>query len=219
LVRNRHEPHDAEDDINVTVTIEYTPKGSAVISGDGKYRYHLRRTIAPHGRIATFIMLNPSTADAWVDDPTIRKCVGFCQRWDCGELHVVNLFAVRAADPAVMRQSDDPVGPDNCAWVQRIVDITVNRVSPERRGYVVCAWGTRGIYMGQDQNVLGLIAKQCKPMCLGVTQDGHPKHPLYVPYGSANRLRRYLVPKIRNIRGDRPSVSAIRKALPQPTAR
>jgi hypothetical protein len=169
------------------MTMEYASTGSAVISGDGKYRYHLRRPIAPRGRIATFIMLNPSTADAWVDDPTIRKCIGFCQRWGCGELHVANLFAFRATDPAELRQADDPIGPDNCEWVQRIVDITVNRVSPEHRGYVVCAWGTHGSYMDQDRTVLGWIEDVCEPMCLGVTQDGHPRHPLYVPY-SAERV-------------------------------
>jgi hypothetical protein len=166
----------------VTVTTEYASIGSAVISGDGNYRYHLRRTIAPRGRLATFILLNPSTADAWVDDPTIRKCIGFCQRWGCGELHVANLFAIRATDPAVMRRADDPVGPDNRAWVQRIVDITVNRVTSGHRGCVVCGWGTRGSYMDQDRTVLGWIRDICEPVCLGLTQDAHPRHPLYVPY-------------------------------------
>jgi hypothetical protein len=66
---------------------------SAVISADGKYRYFLRRTVSGGRRIATFIMLNPSTADAQVDDPTIRKCIGFCRHWGCGEPYVVNSLA------------------------------------------------------------------------------------------------------------------------------
>jgi hypothetical protein len=169
---------------SVIGTIEYTPTRSAVLSADGKYRYHLRRKLTAGGGIATFIMLNPSTADAKVDDPTIRKCIGFCQRWRCGELHVANLFAVRATDPASMRQADEPVGPDNFDWLQRIVNMTVNRVSRCLSGRIVCAWGTHGRYMDQDQRVLGRIEDICKPMCLGVTQDGQPRHPLYVPYSA-----------------------------------
>jgi hypothetical protein len=164
--------------------MEYTSSQSAVISADGKYRYHLRRKLTAGGGIATFIMLNPSTADARVDDPTIRKCIGFCQRWGCGELHVANLFAVRATDPASMRQADDPVGPDNFDWLQRIVNMTVNRVGRCLSGRIVCAWGTHGSHMDQDQRVLGRIEDICKPMCLGVTQDGQPRHPLYVPYSA-----------------------------------
>ena len=68
----------------------HKPNRSTVISRDGKYRYHLWRRIAQGERVATFIMLNPFTADGCVDDPTIRKCMGFCRRWVCGELHVVN---------------------------------------------------------------------------------------------------------------------------------
>jgi len=155
---------------------------SAIISADGKYRYHLYRKVADGGRIATFIMLNPSTADGEVDDPTIRKCLGFCRYWKCGELHVVNLFAVRATDPSDMRNADDPVGPDNADCVRHAVDMAVNQVNPDLRGLVVCAWGAHGSYMDQDETVLGWIESLCKPQALGLTRDGHPRHPLYVPY-------------------------------------
>jgi hypothetical protein len=199
--------------------MEHTSTRSAVISGDDKYRYHLWRRIADRGCIATFIMLNPSTADGLIDDPTIRKCMGFCERWGCGELHVVNLFAFRATDPADLRRADDPVGPDNFDWVRRTVDLAWNRILSGRRGRVVCSWGTRGTHMSQDQTVLGWIAERCKPMCLGITQDGHPRHPLYVPYCSANDLCRYPFRKTRSNRCERPSTSEIRKDLPQPAAR
>jgi hypothetical protein len=72
-----------------------------VISADGKYRYYLRRTISGGSRIAAFIMLNSSTADAQADDPTIRKCIGICRLWGYGELHGVNLFAL----PGISRSS------------------------------------------------------------------------------------------------------------------
>lgn len=162
-----------------------TSNRSAIISADGKYRYHLRREI-PGGdsRVATFIMLNPSTADHLVDDPTIRKCIGFCQRWGCGELFMVNLFGVRATDPRDMLAASDPVGEDNQKWVMHAVDATNDIFEPEGNGLVVCAWGTNGCYMGQDETVLGWIEDICKPMALGITKDGHPKHPLYVPYSA-----------------------------------
>lgn len=153
------------------------------MSHDGKYRYHLYRKLADGDRgIATFIMLNPSTADHELDDPTIRKCVGFCRRWGCGELHVVNLFAVKATRPADMKLAADPVGPENLGWVKRAVS-TVNAPSDsDQRFVLVCAWGTHGSYLDQDTAVLGSITPACGPMALGITRDGHPKHPLYVPY-------------------------------------
>jgi hypothetical protein len=158
------------------------PTKTAVISSCGKYRYHLHRTIPGFGhRVATFIMLNPSTADHEVDDPTIRKCVGFCQRWGCGELHVVNLFAVRATDPTDLRKASDPAGPENHEWVRRAVRLSTD---PHAGGPVVCAWGTHGAYMEQDRTVLGWIEGFCQPIALGLTKDGHPRHPLYAPYSA-----------------------------------
>ena len=93
-------------------------KSDAVISDCGKYRYRLTRKWG-YGRPCGFIMLNPSTADALHDDPTIRRCVGFAKAWGCGALIVVNLFAVRATSPREMMRADDPVGPENKEHVQR----------------------------------------------------------------------------------------------------
>jgi hypothetical protein len=158
--------------------MKITPAGSAVISQDGRYRYHLSRKIGGGGGVATFIMLNPSTADALKDDPTIRRCLGFCRRWGCGELHVVNLFAVRARNPDDLRKAPDPVGPENRDWVQRVAAQTA------QCGPVVCAWGMYGTYIGQDRIVSDLIKDICRPRILGLTRHGHPRHPLYVPYGA-----------------------------------
>lgn len=109
---------------------------------------------------------------------------GFCRLWDCGELHAVNLFAVRATDPAEMILAEDPVGADNHEWIRHAVDATVSRFEPAMRGLVICAWGVNGAFMGQDGKLLGWLETHCEPMCLGVTKDGHPKHPLYVPYSA-----------------------------------
>ncbi len=151
------------------------PIRSAVLSDCGKYRYHLYRRLGEGRRAATFIMLNPSTADHEVDDPTIRKVMGFVRRWGCDELHMVNLFAFRATRPANLRAATDPVGPGNREWLRRAVERACD-------GLVVCAWGTHGSYLGQDEAVLGWIGGLCQPMCLSLTRGGHPRHPLYVPY-------------------------------------
>jgi hypothetical protein len=150
---------------------------SAVISSCGLYRYHLYRQVGDGGPVVTFIMLNPSRADREVDDPTIRKVMGFCRRWDCGELHVVNLFAFCATRPADLQHAVDPVGPENRDWVRQSVALACD-------GLVICAWGRHGTFMGQDEIVLGWIADLCRPTCLGMTRDGHPRHPLYVSYSA-----------------------------------
>lgn len=163
---------------------------SAVISPDGRYRYQLRRRVGPSARPCAFVMLNPSTADATEDDPTIRRCMAFAARWGCGELIVVNLFAVRATKPAEMLKADDPVGPDNMEHIKKVADYVARGILAEDRrgpfrhlaGPVVCAWGNHGPYMGQDETVLGwLEAEGVTPMALKVTKAGEPCHPLYLP--------------------------------------
>jgi hypothetical protein len=152
---------------------------NAVISPCGAYRYVLTRQVGPGERRATFIMLNPSTADALKDDPTIRRCIGFAQRWGCGQLVVLNLFAFRATDPADLKRAAAPVGPENGAWFDRTLvdDLSV--------GPVVCGWGVHGAHLGQDVVVISWLHQfGVRPLALGVTKDGHPKHPLYVPYSA-----------------------------------
>lgn len=116
-----------------------------------------------------FVGLNPSTADAHHDDATVRRCVGFGKRWGFDGLILVNLFAYRSTNPAALLCSLDPVGPANDRWIRR--------VSSEAK-LTVAAWGARGAYLDRDQTVLELLHK---PHCLGTTQRGHPRHPLYLP--------------------------------------
>ncbi len=119
----------------MSTRLDLPPKKYAVLSRDGRYRYHLYRPIPGAGqRIATFIMLNPSTADQETDDPTIRKCMGFCRRWNCGELNVVNLFAIRATNPAEIGKTLNPVGPQNRAWIERHSQAGIQRPGGLRVG-------------------------------------------------------------------------------------
>lgn len=158
---------------------------SAIVSRDGRYRYHLHRRVPGGGdRVATFVMLNPSTADDRRDDPTIRRCLGFARAWGCGELHVVNLFGARATDPRALRGLDDPVGPGNRAWVLRAVDAAGSIGDPGGAGLVVCAWGNHGTYRDQDRAVLGWIGGRRDLLALGPTRLGNPRHPLYAPAGA-----------------------------------
>jgi hypothetical protein len=157
-------------------------KQNAVLSDCGLYRYVLTRQVGPQNRIATFIMLNPSTADAVKNDQTIRKCIGFARLWECGRLVVVNLFAFRTTDPAEMRRAKDPVGPENKAWL-------VKTLAGIGDGPVVCGWGVHGSYRDQDMTVLGLVDQLgIRPGALAITKDGQPKHPLYVSYSAEPAL-------------------------------
>lgn len=153
---------------------------SAVISADGKYRYSLMRIWGDEPR-ATFVMLNPSIADAEVDDPTIRRCVGFAKSWKCGGIEVVNLFAYRATNPVELYpppvgRTQDPVGPENNRHI-------MDACTPHRRiSVVICAWGAAGSYADDRiATVKGLLkGVGAEPNCLALTMRGEPRHPLYL---------------------------------------
>lgn len=118
----------------------------------------------------TFIMLNPSTATGEVDDPTIRRCIGFARAWEKGGILVVNLFAFRTPSPKMLAQADSPVGPDNDRAIQEAASAS---------DLIVAAWGIHGTRDGRDQAVHALLRKQSLPIyCLGLTASGNPRHPL-----------------------------------------
>lgn len=143
------------------------PSRNAVFSACGRYRWSLHRWWAP-GPTVLWVMLNPSTADACRDDPTIRRCIGFSHRWGFGGLAVVNLFGLRSTDPAALLVDDDPVGADNDTVLEQLV----MQVS-----LVVAAWGAHPISRTRAALVRPMLGGAC---CLGLTRDGQPRHPLYV---------------------------------------
>jgi hypothetical protein len=152
----------------------------AIISPCGTYRYLLTREFGPSPKFATFIMLNPSTADATVDDQTIRKCIGFSKKWGCGGLRVVNLFAVRTRDPNEMKRHPAPQGPDNRKHFDEA--IRTARACPYQ-GPIVCAWGNHGMHLRQDLIVLDwLNAHDVASMAIAITDKGQPSHPLTLSY-------------------------------------
>lgn len=167
------------------------PAGVAKFSSDKVYRYELTRDLyPPEGtplRTILWVMLNPSTADADVDDPTIRRVLQFSRRERprFSRVAVVNLFAYRATDPNQLKLVTDPVGSRNDEAIRRWV---------ERADLIVGAWGQvktlRSTVMVKlfdtDHRVDVLTAAawdrpEPKPIwCLGMNKDGSPRHPLYV---------------------------------------
>lgn len=163
-------------------TVEPEPGGTAkstVLSACGLYRYKLGRTWNPSVRPAAFVMLNPSVADAERDDPTIRRCIGFARSWGCGGIVVVNLFALRATDPLDLYCAADAIGPDNDRHILEAVrDCSA----------IVAAWGVHGAFRDREADVRRLLADAelaVPVVCLGKTQAGFPRHPLYVKADAA----------------------------------
>src|SRR5438874_4748208 len=143
----------------------------AIFDANARYRYSLWRAwSAYHPRIA-FVLLNPSTADEQIDDPSIRRCMGFARAWNFGSMEVVNLFAYRATDYRELFKANDPIGEENNHFRKQAVECCST---------VVLGWGTRGMLLGRDRQILSLLAGRKDLYCLGITKDGQPRHPLYV---------------------------------------
>ena len=147
---------------------------TAVYSDCERYRYQLTRIWDPAADKALFIMLNPSTATEYQNDPTVERCERRARALGFGAFRVTNIFAWRDTDPRNMRAAPDPVGPDNdaaisdgCFWADRII----------------CAWGAHGEHLGRGRDVEALVRGTGLALHhLGLTKAGHPKHPLYLPY-------------------------------------
>ncbi|HEX2136504.1 MAG TPA: DUF1643 domain-containing protein [Microvirga sp.] len=122
----------------------------ALFSPCGAYRYRLARRWA-EGPMVAFIMLNPSTADGSIDDPTIRRCIGYAQTWGYGALAVGNLYALRATEPAELRRARDPTGPDNDRHLEGMTRAAAR---------VVCAWGADpAAHTVRTDAVIGLLLR------------------------------------------------------------
>lgn len=149
-------------------------RSEAVYSECGLFRYRLTRCWNPGGPRLAFVMLNPSTANEKVNDPTIARCEKRARLLGFGALDVVNLFAFRATDPADLRAAEQPVGPDNDAFLGRAGDDA---------DMILLAWGVHGRHRDRDTEALPLLAARPEKLhTLGLTRHGLPRHPLYVSY-------------------------------------
>lgn len=139
-------------------------------------RYSLTRRAGFGSSSVLFVMLNPSTADAEQDDPTIRRCIGFANAWDYGWLEVANLSPCRATDPKELIKSDGETEEQEKSNHKTITLLA------RQCDMVVVAWGNHGVDRDRNLKVLKLLrAEKDEIYCLGTTNRGHPKHPLYVP--------------------------------------
>lgn len=155
-------------------------QNEAVISTCGRYRYLLTRQIKQlednqTDKICLFIMLNPSTADANVNDPTIRKCIKFALREKCTRLHVVNLFPFRATNPRKLRsKAVAPIGGDHNNYL-------IVRGEILKSDLIIVAWGNNLPYVTPVYQVADFLRDAEKQAyCFELTLNGNPKHPLYV---------------------------------------
>jgi hypothetical protein len=165
-----------DENIHTDAFVEGDRAGDgAIISVDGKYRYLLWRTWDPSLPKVVWVMLNPSTADHRMDDPTIRKCIKFSKAWGFGRLEVVNLFPYRATDPAELKKLSyfEALGP---AYAERFIWDAAAEAK-----LVVAAWGQNGKLHGQDTQVwLEGMSKGIQFHALKLAKNGTPYHPLYL---------------------------------------
>lgn len=151
--------------------------GDAIIVDEYRYRLtrHLTRDIGEGRGTINWIMLNPSTADATQDDPTIRRCIAFSRSWHFEWMIVTNLWALRATNPDELTKAEDPVGPRNMQHLY---------MAMEESEFIVAAWGAiveTVMRAGKPRiHVETLLPKSKVLWCLGRTKAGHPRHPLYV---------------------------------------
>lgn len=152
----------------------------ASLSPDGRFRYRLVRIWSDELPILGWVMLNPSIADALVDDATIRRCVGFADLWGFGGIAVCNVYAYRATDPAALK-----------ATARRLVDVRgiVNddhlhwlaRTCPT----IVLGWGDKVLTNQEVRHTLRQLEGCPNLVYLRKTKSGQPSHPLRIPYVEA----------------------------------
>ena len=148
----------------------------ARFSADRRYRYQLTRRVGFGDDTVAFVMLNPSTADEVVNDPTVRRCINYANAWGYGWLIVTNISPLRATDPRVLLAAGaepEEVQRENEKYILEAAGIA---------DMVVAAYGVHGAAESRgDRIVDALVDAGHTVMCLGLTKEGAPRHPLYLP--------------------------------------
>ncbi|MEM7520702.1 MAG: DUF1643 domain-containing protein [Pseudomonadota bacterium] len=147
---------------------------TAVYSDCMCLRYSLTRVWKNEGRRLLFVMLNPSTATEIQNDPTVERCERRARHLGFGAFCVTNIIAFRATDPKDLRRAPQPIGPHND---QAIADATL------WADEIIAAWGVHGAHMNRGPEVAKTLRAATREVYhLGLSKDGHPRHPLYLPY-------------------------------------
>lgn len=143
-------------------------KRDAFISECGQFRYYLLRQWDGLLPLLVFVLLNPSTADAHIDDNTVKKCIAFARALGFGGIVILNLFAYRATKPKDLRRAGYPVGPLNDEFIRLFTTGAA----------VIAGWGANARGHPRAAEVLRMIPA---PHALRLLADGIPEHPLYLP--------------------------------------
>jgi hypothetical protein len=177
-------------------TLEQPAKieGDATFARNRTLRLQLRRWwVERPKRWAAWLLLNPSHASAKRDDPTMGRVIYFTRAWGYDGCIVVNAYPFITSDPREMwawsRWQDN--GPD---WYARD-DMQSNLAEIEEVGRRSClrvvAFGAQPIL--HDEGWIEQCLERFEQpfdypdsgwafderlMCLGVTKDGQPIHPL-----------------------------------------
>lgn len=150
-------------------------QSSAVIDGPADcYRYELRRAWELDLPLLVVCMLNPSTADADKNDPTILALIHFAKLWGYGGLLIVNLCAYRSSSPSDMMTAVNPAGRYNGVYLSHAMEY-----ARDNGGQMLVAWGNDGAFQRRDEMIC-IKAKEIgvSLVCLGTTLSGAPKHPM-----------------------------------------
>ena len=143
---------------------------NAIFSEDRKHRYVLIRKWNLNKPSLMIISLNPSTADEEINDPTIRRCIGFAKQWGFGKLFVTNLFSFRATFPKDLFNCENPIGDKNDYWIKKL---------SKEVDKVILAYGNQGKFKNRHKEILKMINN---PYCIKKSKTGMPMHPLYLRY-------------------------------------
>tara|TARA_Y100000310_G_scaffold338249_1_gene427363 strand:- start:4061 stop:4546 length:486 start_codon:yes stop_codon:yes gene_type:complete len=151
-----------------------TYREGATFSDDRRYRYRLWRRWDDDLMPVLFLLLNPSTATAFENDPTVSRCITRASQLGFGGVEVCNIYAYRSTDPKALYEAEDPVGPENLDEIQAAATMCK---------LVILGWGAHGEKV--SPNWPGMVVRAVSNrdlFTLGVNKDGQPKHPLYVKY-------------------------------------
>lgn len=155
---------------------------AAELSPCGAYRWTLSRWWGEGARVC-WVMLNPSRANAEIDDPTIRRCIHFSRLWGFPGLVVVNLYPFRSSNPAECRRWAAQLEEDESVRQNTIKNERLVIATAGESALVMAAWGAAA--WAQDAGITAvsdIIYRHFERLpsvyCLGTTADGAPKHPL-----------------------------------------
>lgn len=150
-------------------------KGTAIFSDCSRFRYVLTRSWNDEKPKLCFIGLNPSIATAEINDPTIRRCMGYAMDWGLGGILMLNLFAYRATDPADMFKARKR-GVDITGGRRNYFEAMREYISEYQAALTIAAWGNHGGGRGREA-----LREIPRIHYLRLNANRSPAHPLYLP--------------------------------------